>query len=523
MTTGDPTGGSKRLHRRHVLQGLGLGGAAAVIPWRLTGPAHAQSARTLRVRFGSDISILDPALIFQIENQTVAGHVFNGLVKYDQASNEIVPDLATGWEVSSDGTSYTFRLREGVTFHKGYGPCTAEDVKFTFDRVLDEATGSRYRGQLAGLEVVEVVDPLTVRFGLAAPNAGFLHKVCAFNQGWIVSRRAMEEMGEDARLNPIGTGPFVFESWTPGTQVELSANPDYFAGTPAVAGVLFRIVRDEMASAIALENNELDIFFSLQQPEVIERLRGRSGITVLDRAANNTVNLVLNTTVAPLNDARVRQAMLYAMNRDALVQGFFRGTKFPATSVLTETFQEFGVPSVAYPYDPDRAKALLAEAGVGRFDFVITTVALNPFDRLVVPLANDLQEVGINATIQVVERGAYVQARASGNVQSCITAVVGPPDPDSPLVTLFSTASFPPGLNTSRYDQVDDLLAEAARTLDADARKAVYARILERSMTDVPVLPLYADRLFVAHGDAVQGFVQNSLFTMDSRDVSLGA
>jgi peptide/nickel transport system substrate-binding protein len=243
---------------------------------------------------------------------------------------------------------------------------------------------------------------------------------------------------------------------------------------------------------------------------------------LLDRPANNTANLVLNTTAGPLADVRVRRAMIHALNRKALIDGFFRGTKFEATSVLTSTFQEFsddGVPR--YPYDPDRARALLREAGVSNFRFEITTVGLNPFDRFPVPLANDLQQVGIQATVRVLERGAYVQARSSGNLQSCITAVVGPPDPDSPLVTLYHTRSHPPGLNTSRYDRADALLAEAARAPDLAGRKAVYNRLLRQTMEDVPVIPLYADRLFIAHGPNVQGFVQNSLFTVNASPVSL--
>jgi peptide/nickel transport system substrate-binding protein len=495
--------------------GIALGGAFGM-------PVMAQGARTLRVRFGSDISQLDPARIFQNENQSIASHIYSGLVQYDQATNAIVPDIATGYEVSADGTAWTFRLRPNVTWHKGYGAFTSDDVKFSFERVLDPATGSLYRGQLASIKEVQAPDPMTVRIVLNEANSGFLHKLCAFNQGWLVSRRAVTEIGERYSMNPIGTGPFVFERWTPGNEVRLSANPDYFGGPSTLSEVVFRIVRDETAAAIALENRELDIFYALQAPEVIERLRRVQGVTVLDRPANNTVNLVLNTTVGPLRDVRVRRAIAHAMNRRALIDGFFRGTKFEATSVLTPTFQEFteeGVPR--YAFDPDRARALLREAGVSNFRFEITTVGLNPFDRFPVALANDLQQVGIQATVRVLERGAYVQARSSGNVQSCITAVVGPPDPDSPLVTLYHTRSHPPGLNTSRYDRADDLLAEAARAPDLAGRRAVYARLLRQTMEDLPVIPLYADRLFIAHGPAVQGFVQNSLFTVNVTPVSL--
>ena len=507
-----------RLGRRGL---IGAAGAAAALG-ALPAPRAEAQTRALRVRFGADISQLDPARIFQIENQSVAGHVYNGLVKYDQATNEIVPDLASGHEVSSDGLAWTFRLRSGVTWHKNYGAFTSDDVKFSLDRVLDPATGSSYRGQLAGVKEVQAPDPMTVRILLEAPNAGLLHKLCAFNQGWIVSRRAVTELGERHAMNPIGTGAFVFERWTAGNEVRLSANRDHFAGAPSVPEVVFRVIRDETAAAIALENREIDIFFALQAPEVIERLRAARGITLKDRAANNTANLVLNTTAGPLRDVRVRRAVMHAINRRALTEGFFRGTKAEATSVLTSTFQEYtdqGVP--AYAYDPDRARALLREAGVSNWRFEITTVALNPYDRFPVALVNDLQQVGIQASVRVLERAAYLQARSSGNVQSCVTAVVGPPDPDSPLVTLYHTRSHPPGLNTSRYSGVDDLLAEASREQDAAKRKAVYARILARTMEDLPVIPLYADRLFVAHTDAVQGFVQNSLFTVLVHPVSL--
>jgi peptide/nickel transport system substrate-binding protein len=187
----------------------------------------------LRVRIGSDIGVLDPARIFGIENQTVAGHIYNGLVKYDQATNKIVPDLATEWNISKDGKTYTFKLHSGVKWHKGYGELTADDVKFSLERVLDPNTKSRYAGQLAGIAGVEAADKLTVKVKLDNPNAGLLNKLTAFNQGWIVSRKAVTEIGDKKyQMQPIGTGPFIFEKWTPGNQVVVVANKDYFGGAP---------------------------------------------------------------------------------------------------------------------------------------------------------------------------------------------------------------------------------------------------------------------------------------------------
>ena len=510
--------------RRRVLAMLGASGAASALPaW--VGEASAQApAKQLRIRLGSDISILDPAKIFQIENQSVAANIYNGLVKYDPATNRIVPDLAASWTVAPDARTYTFKLRTGIAWHKNFGAFTADDVKFSFDRVLDPATASAYRGQIVDIiKAVEIPDPATVRFVLNTPNAEFLHKVAAFNQGWIVSRKAVTEIGDKYNLNPIGTGPFMFSRWTAGSEVRLAANPDYFEGAPKVSEIVMRVIRDETAAAIALEKREIDIFFALQQPEVIERLRRTAGLKVVDRAASNTVNLVLNTTLKPLDDVRVRRAIAHAINRKALIDGYFRGTKYPADTVFTSAFPENTTDVPQYAHDPDKARALLKEAGVAGLRFEISTPALNPYDKLVVPIANDLNQVGFQATLRVLERAAYGQARSSGNVQSCITAVVGPPDPGTPLVTLFSTKSFPPGLNTARYAGVDPLLASVSSELDAAKRKAIYADILRKTMSDVPLIPLFADRLFMAHTDAVEGLVQNSMFTVQAGSISLKA
>ena len=500
--------------RRGLLALAGGAGAATLLPLDLRNVALAQGAKTLRVRMGSDISVLDPAQIFQIENQTVAGHVFNGLVKYDQATNKIVPDVATGWTISSDGKVYTFKLRTGVTFHKGYGPLTAEDVKFSLERVLDPKSASKYKGQLAGLAKVEAVDPQTVRLTLDSPNSGFIHKVTAFNQGWIVSRKAVTEMGDKFKLNPIGSGPFAFQKWTPGSEVLLVANKTYFEGPPKFDELLLRVIKDETAAAIALERGEIDIFYALQQPEIIARLSKDANVKVLSREANHTINLVLNTTVKPLDDARVRRAMAHALNRKGLIDGYFKGTKSFADSVLTSSFAEFTDAVPKYAYDPDKARALLKEAGHPSFKFEITSVGLSPYDKIVVPMAEDLKAVGIDATLKILERGAYTQARNSGRVQSCVTGVVGPPDPNSPLVTLYAKKSFPPGLNTAQYAGVEDLLAKAGAAASEEQRKAAYAAILQKVMADVPVIPLYADKLFLAHTAKVHGLVQNSLFTV---------
>lgn len=500
---------------------LGVAGAAAL---NLVAPAaRAQGQpKLLRVRLGSDIANLDPARIFQVENQTVATQVYSGLARYDEKTNNIVADLATNWDVSADGTVYTFHLRKNVQWHKNFGTLTSDDVRFSFERVLDPKTGSNYTGQLAAISKIDTPDANTVVITLKAPNSGFMHKMTNLNQGWIVSRKAVTEMGDRKHaLNPIGTGPFVFESWTPGQEVRISANKAYFGGAPKVDGVLFRVIRDENAAATALTNGEIDIFFALQEPAVIARLKEDANVKVLDRPADHTINFVLNMNYKPLDDLRVRQAIMHGINRDALIAGLFKGTKGSAYSVLTPAFLEYTEDVPKYPYDPVKARALLAAAGQPSFSMDIIGVGFSPYDKIVVPIASDLSAIGIKTRIQVLERGAYLQARSGGKIPNAITGVVGAPDPDSPIISMLAKSSFPPGLNTSHYAGVDDLITQAAAAKDEPARKAAYQKILQKSMTDLPVVPLYADRLFIAHSNKVQGFVQNSLFTMNAYPVSL--
>ena len=483
----------------------------------------ATDSKTLRVRFGSDISNIDPKRIFQIENQTIATNVYNGLLKYDERSNKIVTDLARGFTVSADGKTYVFHLHPGVKWQKGYGVLTADDVKFSFERIIDPASPSSYAGQFEDIDHIDATDPLTVTIVLKRPNAGFANKVCAFNQGWIVNRKAVTELGDKYAVNPVGTGPFAFDSWTPGTSVSLVAHPDYFEGRPALDRVNFLVIKDETASSIALQNGEIDIHFALNAPEVITKYATMPGITLASREACDAMNLVLNTTVKPLDDRRVRQALIYAINRKGLIDNFFKGQKSEAYSVLTTTYPEFTKDVPLYPYNPVKAKALLAEAGASGFSLELTSLGLHPYDQIIVPIAADLGAVGIKTNITVLERGAYLQARQKGDIATCITGAVGPPDANAELVTLLSKKSFPPGLNTAHYTGIDDMLDHAAAESDQTKRYAIYHEILRKTMTDVPTIPLYSDRVNVAYVKSVHGLVQNSLSTLNVYPVKLSS
>ena len=497
--------------------------AACVAALLGAGTTALAQEKVLRVRIGSDMTGLDPAKLFNIENQTISNHVFNGLVRYEYEKNgAIVPDLAEKWDLSADGKTYTFYLRKGVKWHKGYGELTADDVKFSYERVLDPKTASRYKGEFKLVDAIEVVDPYTVRIRLKSKYPGFLNKVAAYNQGFVVSRKAMEKLGDQYATNPIGTGPFVFESWSPKNQVVLLANKDYFLGAPKLDRVVFRLIQEETTAEIALQRGEIDVFYALQNAEVIARLSKAPGVTVHRRTANHTINMILNETYEPLGKPQVRRAIAHALNLKAMREVFFSGLKGQPNWVLTSSFEEAAKDLTEWPYDPEKAKALLREAGYPNgFKLTITSFTLQPYDKIAVLLADDVRKVGIDVNVQILERAAYRAARGAGTPHVVLTGVTGPADPDQPLWNLLHSSSFPPGLNTARYKGIDELLESAQVELDQNKRLALYRQIQQKLRDDVPVVPLYNDVLFAASRAGVKNFAPDPQFTMNAYPVTV--
>jgi peptide/nickel transport system substrate-binding protein len=472
--------------------------------------------RVLRVRIGSDITGMDPARLFNIENQTMCNQIYNGLTKYDYGkTNQLLPDLAERWDLSPDGRVYTFHLRKGVQWHKGYGELTAEDVKFSYERVLDPNTASKYRGEFKLVEKIEALDRYTVRITLKQKYPGFLNKVAAYNQGFVISKNALQKLAERYATEPIGTGPFIFESWSPKNQVVLAANKEYFEGPPKVDKIIFKLIYEETTAEIALQKGEIDIFYALQNPEVIKRLEKAPGIRVYRETMNHTVNLVMNPNHPPLADPKVRRAVAHSLNLRALREVFFQGLKNPPNWVLSTNFAESATDLTEWEHDPQKAKELLKEAGYPNgFPVILTTLALQPYDKIAVVLTDDMRKVGIDAKVQVLERAAYGAARSAGTPLMVVTGVTGPPDPDQPLWHLLHSSSFPPGMNTAHYSAIDELLEAAQVELDRQKQLQLYRKIQEKIREDVPVIPLYNDVVFAAAGDHVKGFVPDPQVTM---------
>jgi peptide/nickel transport system substrate-binding protein len=482
--------------------------APAAAPTETPVPPTPAPARTeLRARLLGDVSRMDPCNTTTMHDHYIAVNIFSNLVNFKPGSSEIVPDLAETWETSPDGLVWTFHLREGVKFHKGYGEVNAQAVKYSLDRVLNpgEDTSCTNAQYLAALDKVEAVDDYTVQLTLKYPYAA-LGTSLAYRAGWIVPQKAIEELGEDFGLSPVGSGPYVLESWTPGEEIVLIANEDYYAGPPSIKKVTFKVIPDETVAALALEKGELDIAI-LRSSETFESLKANPNIVVDATPGTSVRVLAMNTKQEPFDDVRVRQAVAHAIDKDQIVNVALAGTVARTDNVIGP--MTFGyTPDVrTYEYNPEKAKELLAEAGYpDGFEVTLYFTTLSPWPDIVPILKENLEAVGIKVELEGMEHGAYTAFRKQGEYQLLTSPLGRPPDPDLPLSIAYHSGNFPPGSNVSYYDQIDDLIEAGRKEMDPEKRKAIYAEIQKKMAEDEPVVPIGFQMVIAAMQPYVKGY-----------------
>ena len=306
---------------------------------------------------------LDPHFAITTQDLIFNRNIYNALVKFKPNSIEFEPDLATSWTVSKDGLEYTFKLRRDVEWHKGYGKFTAADVKGSFDRLLDPNTKSPFAGSMRMLKEAVVVDDYTVKLVLKEPYAGFLYLLTPYRAGPIVNARAVAEKGQGYAWDPIGTGPYVFESRVPNRESVIRANEKYWGGAPAIKKVTFRTVTDVNAQVIGLENGEYDLIYSqIREQAVGDRLK-RAGFKETLVHRNLPQVLMMNVTVKPFDNVKVRQAIAHAIDRKQLIELGYNGIGEPWFSPDPQGLPVRDGQRAALRARHPKAKQLLAEAG----------------------------------------------------------------------------------------------------------------------------------------------------------------
>ncbi|MEP1961612.1 ABC transporter substrate-binding protein [Tateyamaria sp.] len=330
-------------------------------------------------------------------------NVFEGLTRF-MGDGSVVPGLAKSWEISDDGLTYTFSLRDGVTFHDGTA-MDADDVKFTLDRILAEDSANAQKALYAAISSVEVVDPKTVRLTLSEPNGNML-----FNLAWGDAVIVAPESIENIKQQPIGTGPFKFDSWTQGDSIQISQYAEYWGDQPALTEATFKFISDPTAAFGAMMAEDVDAFVGFPAPENLPQFEADPRFQVLTGSTEGETILSTNNKQAPFDDLRVRQALAHAIDRQAIIDGAMFGFGTPIGTHFAPHNPAYVDLTNLSAYDPDKARALLADAGLP--DGFETTLHLPPPSyarRGGEIIAAQLAEVGIKAEIINVEWAQWLE------------------------------------------------------------------------------------------------------------------
>ncbi len=514
-------------------RGLFSAASAGLLALGLGLPATAQTPPgVLVVGQIAEPKALDPAAVTAVNDFRILMNVFDGLVRYKSGTLEVEPALATGWEISEDGTEYTFALRDGVTFHDG-SAFNADVVKFNFDRMLNEDHPFHDTGPFplsfffSAVENVEVVDPLTVRFTLNAPYAPFLSNL-AYPTGLIVSQAAVEQHGADFGRNPSGTGPFHFVEWRSNEAVVVERNPDHWDGAPALDAVVFRPITDANTRTAEMLAGGIDLM--VEVPPVALSQFQSDAYTVSEQAGPHVWFLILNAKEGPFAEKAVRQAANYAVNKEALVNDVLEGTAEVAAGPTPPAFAwAYNESLEPYPYDPEKARALLAEAGMENpaVTFFVTEGGSGMLDPIAMGTAiqADLQAVGFDVTIETYEWNTFlgeVNPGLEGKADMAEMAWMTN-DPDTLPFLALRTEAWPDkgGFNSGYYSnpKVDELLETARTATDQDERARLYKEMQEIVQEDAPWVFVANWKQNAVTSDKVENFQLEPSFFLLLKDV----
>lgn len=397
--------------------------------------------------------------------QALLYNVYETLVKLE-ADGSITGLLADSWEVSDDGLTYTFELHDNVTFHNGE-PFDADDVVFSLNNVLTKDPAHPFATTLAPITEVTAVDASTVEIALGEVSANLLFFLTQ-GQGVILEESAVATIGSE----PVGTGPFQFGSWTVGDSIVIERNADYWGEPALLETVTFRYINDPNALNNAMLAGDLDIIAGVSAPELLTSFESDDRFEVLQGLSNGEVTLALNGRQAPLDDVRVRQAISHAIDRQAIVDLAYAGYGTVIGTFSTPLDPWYRDLTGVYPYDPERARELLDEAGVEDLTLRLFLPPVSYASRSGEIIASQLSEVGIEVDIENVEWGVWLEdVFTNHDYDMSIVAHVEPRD-----LGQYGNPDYYWGNDSPN---VASILRQADAEPDPEARNELYASVLE--------------------------------------------
>jgi peptide/nickel transport system substrate-binding protein len=478
--------------------------AAALCVAALSGCGDVQGRRRdlIVIATANSPTNLDPGIGLDEASQKIHQLLFSSLLKIDD-SLRVVPDLATRFEATDDRT-YVAEIPKGVRFHDGR-EMTSADVVYTFRRFLDPAFASGRKGAYPNLEAVEPVDRYTTRFRLRTPAVSF-----PIN---LVMGIVPEGTGPDAARHPIGSGPYTLSEFVPDDHVTLSAFSNYYGGRPSNGALLFRTVPDETMRGLELRKGSVDLVINDLSPDLVAGLQHDGRLKVVTAPGTDYAYLGFNLRDPALADVRVRQAIGYAIDQQGIVKYLRHGLARPATGIVPPMSWAYASDVFQFTHDPEKAKALLDEAGYRdpdgdgshvRMHLTLKTSTDERYRLQAAVIQEDLRKVGIALDVRSSEFATLMADVIKGNVQLYTLQFVGVTDPDMLRRTFLSTQAPPDGFNRGHYrnPEVDRLIDAATSASDENVRREDYQQAQRVIASDAPVISLwYKTNIAVAQPD----------------------
>ena len=463
---------------------------------------------SLSVAFTSDTKTLDPTFSVNFSERQPLYLIYNTLLSIKPDAS-IGPELAERWDILDGGKRLVLHLRKGVVFHDG-SAFDAAAVKVNLDQRLDPAVGSPLRPQLdLILASVEVNDPATVTLHLKAPSPALLGML-AQREGFMASPTAMRKYGKDFSTHPVGTGPFVFKEWIPGNSLTVEKNPHYWEpGKPYLDRVVFNDTSNPIIAMQRLRTGEVD-YISALSPIDIRPIENQPGIRLDRGPASRWYALQWQVDRPPFNNPVLRQAVAYAIDRQRLVNILMSG-KVPVAESIAPPGTWWCDPSVrSLPYDPAKARTLLAQAGLTHVEVSLSTPQIMLMQQINQLVQEQLKAVGITVRLEPIAQSDWYPRLSQGLINFSPIRWAQRPDPDGLFPLLFGSTG---AQNSTKYNnpEVDRLLEVARTTTDQAARSKAYGQVETIVTHDLPYVPLF----FSVEYAAMRANVRNHVWIPD--------
>jgi len=506
---------TKSIGNKSKLKYIGLGVAILVVlfaAYLVTGPLSTRPSppAVLTISMGTQPSTLDPQKATGMPNLGIIRLITETLVDADYQTGELIPLLVERWESTPDATTWTLYLRQGVKFHDGTA-FNATAVKFTLERLLDPKTGGAAASAYSMIKSIDVKDTYTAVIK-TDPYAPFM-RLLWYAPSSIVSPSQVKRLGDTFSQQLAGTGPYKLVEYVRGDHIKLTANDQYWGGKPKIDTVIVKPIPESGARLMALESGTVDFVYAVPPPD-IPRLEKNPDIQLIYGIPTRAMHVTLNTKWGPLKDVKVRQALNYAVDKNAINERIFKGRAQVMDAPIND--RSFGYAKVGpYAYDPVKAKQLLKDAGYPDGFEVTLRYGMGRWlmgDEVVEAVASYLSQVGIKVKVEPLEWAA-IQAKNAltvdkSDMQLQFTGLGGVTlDADRSLNELTKAAWPPSGLEPTFYEnpQYDQLYFKARTTIDPEARKALYKDAMQIAWNDAPRIFLYFEPQVYAARKTVHG------------------